>query len=1039
MRLLHLTDLHFTSRDKMRVQLGALLADLKKLPNAGSVDIVLVTGDFSDKGNKDGFEAAGEFLSCLSDKLSISRENILLVPGNHDVDYSLGFVTGTDSKGNSVEIVSTAEYLDRFAKFSDYIYRPISGKDYPKAAPEQAEIRTFSKNHMQFLLLNSCHEIDSRNPERSSICMEALMGALEQLDYEAPHQEAKTGDLGLPIRICVFHHPVRGYRPVGGRAIANGEIVLQHLLNANFSLCLHGDIHEMTNDLIYSSHDAAERKIHILGTGSFGCNRKDIPEASNRMYTLLDFDIESGTVVVHTRCQPRSDGPFEPLRLWIDERNPDAALGSFQVNLNSRRKQTIGKPSKYEEVKRELESRLNKTLKQFAGQPTIWTDRLLTTESEALSRPGKDTVTVEVSHLLSDVRDRAIQAPPQFGLTSLSHYLVKLAWVQNEQSWIYIDFSQTKLSELEKIIEEQFEFFDTDASQISCVVIDSIRDFDKATERFLKKLFKLVGGTPVLLMVTSDGHKFGSALRIGVEDRQFEMLYLRTLRRAAIRNLVSEYISEKGMDDVDEETLIRKLSTDMEVLNIHRTPSNCLTLLKAMEAKFEDNPVNRSALLNQVLYILFNVDEIPSYKSRPDLKDCEYVLGYFCEQLIRNSRFQFSRTEFLTLVNSFCDAHMLELEVDVLLDILYKNSIIVDTQTSLCFRFSYWIYYFASLRMLRNDEFHKYIMEETRYAEYPEIIEFYTGADRSRNDVLRQLRTDLHKAIDDSASKCGLTDGKRIFKLLSWTPSPETVDALQAQLQENINNSNLPTSIKDEFRDLSYDPSKPYNQDARRLVSDSTFLRMTFLLSASARALRNSDYAEPALKSELLNEITRGWEQVLNVLIIVLPILAKEKQALFEDTQFILIGDSSDSPQERFVGILSAIPNCIMNWFNEDLRSPRVGKLIGHTMQVESDEFRKNQLVLLHILHRPKDWRHSVEKYIQETPKNSFFLLKVLSLLRNEYKYGYLEKGEKSDLEYLIKMTVAKHSGSKNPGKKAVRRIPDDVLPSRDEGELEDG
>jgi hypothetical protein len=77
------------------------------------------------------------------------------------------------------------------------------------------------------------------------------------------------------------------------------------------------------------------------------------------------------------------------------------------------------------------------------------------------------------------------------------------------------------------------------------------------------------------------------------------------------------------------------------VLNLHRTPLNCLTLLKVSEIDFDESPVNRSEMIKRVLFLLFNIDDVPTYKTRPDLKDCEYVLGYFCEHLIRDGAYSF--------------------------------------------------------------------------------------------------------------------------------------------------------------------------------------------------------------------------------------------------------------------------------------------------------------------------------------------------------------------------------------------------------------
>src|SRR3989304_568791 len=104
-------------------------------------------------------------------------------------------------------------------------------------------------------------------------------------------------------------------------------------------------------------------------------------------------------------------------------------------------------------------------------------------------------------------------------------------------------------------------------------------------------------------------------------SREFDIFHLWTLRREHIRRVVVSYNRQKHIGD--EEAVVARVATDLEVLNLHRTPLNCLTILKVSEVDFDDSPVNRTEMIHRVLFLLFNVDAIPNYKSRPDLKDCE--------------------------------------------------------------------------------------------------------------------------------------------------------------------------------------------------------------------------------------------------------------------------------------------------------------------------------------------------------------------------------------------------------------------------------
>ena len=82
LRWLHLSDLHFNftgyETDWLRDQLFLKLEEFK-----GSVDFLVVTGDLLFKFGST-FEGVEAFLIKLIQRLNISKDNVFIVPGNHD-------------------------------------------------------------------------------------------------------------------------------------------------------------------------------------------------------------------------------------------------------------------------------------------------------------------------------------------------------------------------------------------------------------------------------------------------------------------------------------------------------------------------------------------------------------------------------------------------------------------------------------------------------------------------------------------------------------------------------------------------------------------------------------------------------------------------------------------------------------------------------------------------------------------------------------------------------------------------------------------
>jgi hypothetical protein len=687
-----------------------------------------------------------------------------------------------------------------------------------------------------------------------------------------------------------------------------------------------------------------------------------------------------------------------------------------------------------------LDIQLEEALVSFSSQPIVWVEPILSRKNEAvraLEPSSESDDIIPLTDIIEHPRSMVIKAPPQFGLTCLAHYFVKEAWASKDsQFWLYLDSKNLRpyVQEIQKVANAELEKLGLTMKDVKCIVLDSWTAEAKDSYKLLDVIGKLFEGVPIVLMATiMSNYLFEQPITLG--DSEFETAYLWPLSRNRVRSVVRNYNEEKHIGD--EDTLTAKVVSDMEVLNIHRTPLNCMTLLKVAEVDFDDSPVNRTEMIKRVLFLLFNVDEIPTYKTRPDLKDCEFVLGYFVETLIRSGQYTFSREHFLKTLRQFCVDRILDLEVEVVFDVLHRNNILVRCGGEFCFRFSYWIFYFAAQQMYHNQEFEAFILGDMRYILYPEIIEFYTGIDRRRQNALAILIEDIRKTADEVETKCGLPDGLNPYKFAVWTPSTKDVEQMHREIAEGVLQSTLPAAVKDQYADRTYDRTRPYHQSIQNILREYSMAFMLQGIKAAGRALRNSDYVDPNVKRALLGEILRCWEQLSKVLFVLSPFLAQEGQAAFSGTLFLLsersLGNSKESIARRFKDILSAIPANVVGHSKDDLFSRKMGSLLIDQLERERSPLRRHELILLLISQRPRNWREQVHKYISSSGKNSFYLMDVYKALHAEYRYSYATHADLDDIRYLLKMTLAKHeTGNKSPGIQLIKKVPDTVLPTRE-------
>lgn len=331
LRLLHLSDLHFNSDTPVPARLQWLLNDLKQPHGLAfdELDYLVISGDFTNRGNVPGFERAYEFVSDLTSRLGLTAERCIFAPGNHDVvDLLDAYVRRPDAKGlRDGEWIQEGrlvlgrnpdKYPLRFKPFSDRFYHKFKLQEYPLNYASQGVSIPFWDTGIQFLVFNTCWAIDEFHRRRAGVHPEAVAHALRQAQQQELEARA-TGRIGVDqplIRIGVWHHAV-----VGRWQMDDAEF-LGNLQQNQVKIGLHGDVHEMRRDLVRPWSN--QGGMHVIGAGSFGANMADRPESVPRLYNVIEIQRDLRSIRVHTREQRLPDGPWDGWHEWTD---PTTGLG----------------------------------------------------------------------------------------------------------------------------------------------------------------------------------------------------------------------------------------------------------------------------------------------------------------------------------------------------------------------------------------------------------------------------------------------------------------------------------------------------------------------------------------------------------------------------------------------------------------------------------------------------------------------------------------------------------------------------------------
>jgi 3',5'-cyclic AMP phosphodiesterase CpdA len=202
-RLIHLSDLHFGAHDPR------LVDAVEEQVNAGEPDLVVISGDLTQRATTDQFKEACRFLERLRD----AGHDVLAVPGNHDVplyDVLRRFLSP----------------LTRYRRYIDDTLCPfIELPGVSVLGINTARSLTFSDGRISHEQMDFIRESFARTPPKT-------------------------------MRILVTHHPMFAL-PVGdgpelGKAIGRQELALDTVADAGVDMLLAGHNHRA------STHDASD-------------------------------------------------------------------------------------------------------------------------------------------------------------------------------------------------------------------------------------------------------------------------------------------------------------------------------------------------------------------------------------------------------------------------------------------------------------------------------------------------------------------------------------------------------------------------------------------------------------------------------------------------------------------------------------------------------------------------------------------------------------------------------------------------------------
>jgi 3',5'-cyclic AMP phosphodiesterase CpdA len=87
--ILHLSDLHFTGAESATLWHSQLSEDLKYELDCDHLDAMIVSGDVGTYSLEQEYDEARRFLERLAKEFKLPSDGLIIVPGNHDLNWKL--------------------------------------------------------------------------------------------------------------------------------------------------------------------------------------------------------------------------------------------------------------------------------------------------------------------------------------------------------------------------------------------------------------------------------------------------------------------------------------------------------------------------------------------------------------------------------------------------------------------------------------------------------------------------------------------------------------------------------------------------------------------------------------------------------------------------------------------------------------------------------------------------------------------------------------------------------------------------------------
>lgn len=113
-KILHLSDFHFENKNENQDKIfNSLVSTIEKEHNNKPFDYIFITGDVINRGQPEIYETAQNYINSFITKLNFDKNDIFIVPGNHDNNFNLEFSKNIEEEEETLRNSLQSEHFDK--------------------------------------------------------------------------------------------------------------------------------------------------------------------------------------------------------------------------------------------------------------------------------------------------------------------------------------------------------------------------------------------------------------------------------------------------------------------------------------------------------------------------------------------------------------------------------------------------------------------------------------------------------------------------------------------------------------------------------------------------------------------------------------------------------------------------------------------------------------------------------------------------------------------------------------------------------------